>query len=496
MTKTCLLPIVLYSVVSLVNASGVRAQNAVPAMSLSLDGAISRAQENSFDYQTAYNQYQRSFWDFQNYKAAFYPKLHLDGTFPNYTRAIGRVTLPTGEDIFVEQNQAYSSLDLGVSQNIKATGGVLTLSSSVNRIDVFGNNRDITYSAVPLSITYRQNSLGFNSFKWQKQIAPLLYETAQKELTEDMENISLATVRYYFEMLAVQAALNLSRQNLANADTLYKISSDRFRLGTVSKSDLLQLRLSILNAQNRVTRDSVNMILARQKMLQYLDLPPDTRLALEVPDEIVFFAVDQDQAIREATENSKTEVQFQTRELEATRAMMQAKAESRISFSLRANLGVSNTAHTFPMLYNNLDNQQNIMLTFSLPLLDWGDARTKVQRAASNLELTKSENERDRTAFEQEVLLQVTRWNLQQQLMSTAIERREIALERYELDKQRYLSGNITLNDLNIAQQHKDQAINEYVQALESYWTLYYQLRKLTLYDFKLDRIIQPESSK
>src|SRR5690606_31489492 len=116
-----------------------------------------------------------------------------------------------------------------------------TLSSSLNRIDVFGNNRDITYSAVPLSITYRQNSLGFNPFKWQKQIAPLLYETARKELTEDLEDISLTTVGYYFEMLAVQAALNLSRQNLASADTLYKISRDRFRLGTVSRSELLQL---------------------------------------------------------------------------------------------------------------------------------------------------------------------------------------------------------------------------------------------------------------
>ncbi|QEC52461.1 outer membrane efflux protein [Anseongella ginsenosidimutans] len=485
MKKIYLYPIVFYSIACLVNASGVYAQNSAAPLNLSLKDAIGRAQENSFDYQAAYNQYQRSFWDFQNYKAAFYPKLHLDGTFPNYTRAIGRVTLPTGEDIFVEQNQAYSSLDLGISQNVKATGGVLTLSSSVNRIDVFGNNRDITYSAVPLSITYRQNSLGFNSFKWQKQIAPLLYETAQKELTEDMENISLATVGYYFEMLAVQAALNLSRQNLASADTLYKISSDRFRLGTVSKSDLLQLRLSILNAQNQVTQDSVSMVLARQKMLQYLDLPPDTELALEVPDEIVFFAVDQEQALKEATENSKTEVQFQTKELEAKRAMMQAKAESRISFSLRANLGVSKTAPTFPLLYNNLDNQQNIMLTFSLPLLDWGDARTRVQRAASNLELIKSENKRDRTTFEQEVLLQVSRWNLQQKLMAAALETREIALERYELDKQRYLSGNITLNDLNIAQQQKDQAINEYVQALETYWDLYYRLRKLTLYDFK-----------
>jgi hypothetical protein len=38
---------------------------------------------------------------------------------------------------------------------------------------------------------------------------------------------------------------------------------------------------------------------------------------------------------------------------------------------------------------------------------------------------------------------------------------------------------------LYIAQQEKDAALQSYVVALRTYWTGFYQLRALTLYDFE-----------
>jgi outer membrane protein TolC len=45
--------------------------------------------------------------------------------------------------------------------------------------------------------------------------------------------------------------------------------------------------------------------------------------------------------------------------------------------------------------------------------------------------------------------------------------------------------GRITIDNLYIAQSEKDQALQGFVQALRAYWVAYYQLRKLTLYDFE-----------
>jgi len=41
-----------------------------------------------------------------------------------------------------------------------------------------------------------------------------------------------------------------------------------------------------------------------------------------------------------------------------------------------------------------------------------------------------------------------------------------------------------------IAQREKDEAVQKFFKTLRDYWTVYYTIRKLTLYDFKNDRQI------
>ncbi|MEB3323538.1 MAG: TolC family protein, partial [Synechococcaceae cyanobacterium] len=51
----------------------------------------------------------------------------------------------------------------------------------------------------------------------------------------------------------------------------------------------------------------------------------------------------------------------------------------------------------------------------------------------------------------------------------------------------RYVIGRISIDNLYIAQREKDQAKAQYVQALYGYWRAYYDLRRVTLYDFEQD---------
>ena len=60
----------------------------------------------------------------------------------------------------------------------------------------------------------------------------------------------------------------------------------------------------------------------------------------------------------------------------------------------------------------------------------------------------------------------------------------ETAAERFDIARQRYILGDISITDLTIAQREKDQALIAYISSLRSYWTDYYQLRVLTGYDF------------
>jgi outer membrane protein TolC len=63
-----------------------------------------------------------------------------------------------------------------------------------------------------------------------------------------------------------------------------------------------------------------------------------------------------------------------------------------------------------------------------------------------------------------------------------------VAGKQFEVARNRYTIGKITNDALYLAQGEKDAAVLAYVQALRNYWTAYYHLRRVTLYDFVAKR--------
>jgi outer membrane protein TolC len=75
-------------------------------------------------------------------------------------------------------------------------------------------------------------------------------------------------------------------------------------------------------------------------------------------------------------------------------------------------------------------------------------------------------------------------FNLQDDQLLIAAKRDTIAQKRYDMTKQRFLIGKVDVLDLNVALSEKDDAKANYIAALRMYWSNYYTLRKVTLYDF------------
>jgi outer membrane protein len=66
-----------------------------------------------------------------------------------------------------------------------------------------------------------------------------------------------------------------------------------------------------------------------------------------------------------------------------------------------------------------------------------------------------------------------------------------VAGKRFDVAYNRYVIGKITIDNLYIAQAEKDQALLQFVAGLRGYWTAYYRLRSVTLYDFVAGRPIR-----
>jgi outer membrane protein TolC len=74
---------------------------------------------------------------------------------------------------------------------------------------------------------------------------------------------------------------------------------------------------------------------------------------------------------------------------------------------------------------------------------------------------------------------------MQQNQLKIAAKSDTVARKSYEVTKGRYLIGKInSILDLNNAQMETDNSEKNYYFALQTFWRTYYEIRKMTLFDF------------
>ena len=81
-------------------------------------------------------------------------------------------------------------------------------------------------------------------------------------------------------------------------------------------------------------------------------------------------------------------------------------------------------------------------------------------------------------------------FNSQPALCRDAERAMEISAERYDIMRRRFEAGNVSVTELNTAQQEHENARLQYVSQIRSFWTDYFTLQKYTLYNWIRQRDI------
>ena len=462
-------------------SSGVSAQDNTRVFTL--PEVIEIAKRQSPDALAAMHRFRSSYWEYRNYKAGLMPMLTLDATLPSLSRSIEKITTTEG-DFFIERNLANYSAGLALTKNIGLTGGQVFLNSSLQRIDLFSDTTVTSYLSSPLNIGIRQPIFNYNAYKWLRKTEPMRYTEAERRYLEDVEKVTISATNLFFSLLDAQIRLKIQQINLANNDTLYQIARGRYNIGTIAENELLQIELSLLNSRSAVEAANLEVEMKTFDLRSFLRLPDKDDIVLVAPVAPPSPAMDAQLAVSEARENRADALAFNRRLIEAESAVNRAKAENRFNANLFAVYGLTQTTDNFQDAYRNPQDQQRLELGIQIPILDWGYARGKIKLAESDRELQKTAVQQEMIDFDQEVFLKVMQFNMQRNQLVIAAKSDTVADKRYEVTKQRYLIGKIGITDLNIAQAEKDNARQGYIAALHSYWRSFYEIRKLTLYDF------------
>jgi len=458
---------------------------------LTLDEAVAIAREKSPDALAARHRYRGSYWQYRSHLAGFLPHLRLDATLPNLNRSISPITLPDGSDAFVRRSLASSSGTLSLSQNIGLTGGQLFVTSGLQRIDLIrDDNTLVSYLATPVNIGLRQPIFAHNPYRWQQQIEPLRYKEAQKTYTENLEDIAIRATQNFFDLLIAQINLEINLQTLSTNDTLFQIARARFDLGRITESDLLQMELNVLNAKATLEQTRIDHEAAMFRFRSFLGLGVEETISLIAPEIIPQIHIELSTALAQARKNRSDLVAFQRQVLEAGSEVSQAKADNRFNANIFAVYGLTGSAANLSGAYQDPLDHQQLVIGISIPILDWGVGRGKVRMAESNRDLISTEINQAIEDFQQEIFVRVMEFNALPGQLNIAYRANTIAQRRFDVSRERFLIGRIDIVELNFAIEAKELARTRHILALRNFWLGFYEMRRLTLFDFLLNKPI------
>ena len=251
----------------------------IDTLSLSLPEVVALAQSDAPEVQIAKTRFTNRFWRYQSILADYKPQIDFQAN-SNINRFIQNIPLPTGAAAFVARSFATNSIGFSLTQNITATGGEISLSTGLERLDDLGSE---SYLYNPISLNFVQPIFAFNPFKWEKKIEPLVYKEAELEFAESMERIGFDAANNFFEVLTQQLNLEAAFRQKSNADTLYNTARGRFSVGRIAETDLLQIELRAMNANADLARAKLNLQTSIEELRNFLGIKTAVFFIMDTP---------------------------------------------------------------------------------------------------------------------------------------------------------------------------------------------------------------------
>lgn len=481
---------ILYIVILTGWVNKVWAQMQNDTIMLTLQQVVDMSKLKSIESKQALTTRETKYWQYRTYRSNYQPQLSLTGVVPGYNKTFTEVQQPDGTILFQSIHNNNSSLNLSFSQSIAATGGTVYGTTQLQRFDDF-DRKNTLYNGVPFGIGYSQPLFQFNSLLWDKKIEPLKFNESRQAFIESMEQIAIKATGYFFDLLLAQVNLQIAQTNLTNTEKIQQIANEKYDLGKISKNEILQLQLEQLKAQKATGIAKRDKEIATLNLRAYTGLQNTDNLSLIIPFNGVSMDVSTDKVLAEAYDNRSDAIAFVRRMAEARRDVAKARGDNGLNAALTAQMGFSKSAITVPGVYNSPQDQQQVQLIFTIPILDWGRSKSRTKTAQANMQFTEYAVEQDKQIFTQEIVTQVTLFDMMKEQLVLTASADSIASEKYQIAKDRYVLGNLSITDLSIAFQEKDQAKRDYIAALRDFWGAYFQLRYLSLYDFeKKEKIV------
>lgn len=387
-----------------------------------------------------------------------------------------------------------SSAKLGIRQPIRWTDGSVSLINDFSWQDASnktegGKNTSFTHN---LSLQLNQPLFTYNRTKMQLKELEYSLETAQLSYAMQRLNIERNVTSQFYGVYQRQKDLMTAKEEYTNQKQNYDIIKNKVEAGLVAKEELYQAEVNLASSESSVYSQEISYENAKDNFKQLLGMALEEEVAVLPNTDIVSVDVNVNEAIKYAL-SQRMEIRQKEISLEQdVFAIIRAKAENEFKGDLNARVGMNALNGKIKDMYAQPTDNEQVGLSLSIPLFDWGAKKAKVKSA----ELAHESNQIDFDEEKKGIIIDVRQIcrNLPVLIRQINIKKQSVgnAERTYDINLEKYRNGNLTGMELQQYQSQLTGARQSYTNALISYKLELLNLKIQTLWDFESNKTYLP----
>lgn len=394
---------------------------------------------------------------------------------------------------FANENMT-SSASLGIRQPIKWTDGTVSLVNDFSWQDASnrtsgGKNTSFNHN---LSLRIEQPLFTYNRTKMQLKELEYALENAKISYAMQELNIEKSVTTQFYDVYQKQKDLNTAKDEYNNQKQNYEIIKNKVDAGLVAKEELYQAEVNLATSESSVYSSEISYENTKDNFKLLLGMSLDEDVMVLPNTDINTVSVNPNDAVKYALEQRMELRQKQITLEQDVFSIIRAKAENEFKGNLSARVGLDALSGKVNTMYNNPTDNEQIGVSLTIPIFDWGAKKAKVKSS----QLAMESNQVDFNEEKKNITLgvrQICR-NLPTLVRQIEIKRKSIenAEHTYEINLEKYRNGNLTGMELQQYQTQLTSAKQAYTNAIISYKLELLNLKIQTLWDFETDKSYLP----
>lgn len=421
---------------------------------------------------------------YENYRKQFLPAISFQWNSFQFNHSIQRLqNASDGSYNYIKDYTASTGANVALQQSLGVTGGTIRIGTTLDYLHEFSSGKN-NYTTRPFYISLSQPLWGgHKEYLFQKELARMQYELALRHFIEERSELEEQTVTLYLNAFLTHLSLEHAELMKLSSDTLLNVSRLALQHGRITDYEFNQIKLECAESEHTVIQTHAAYEMALREIQSFLCIPAPLILLDSLPFD--FPEINAEEAFQYAMKNNPEILNQEYTILQAKYRNWQTKRENRFQGNISVDYGVNRYASSFSSAYRHPENRQNISVSLTLPLFDWGIGRNKIRMAQNETAMTELDAERSLKNHEQNVFKKVSLYNTALSGYALARKSYELSVSNYELMLQRFNISRITVSELLDSRRSVYSFQEQYYESLYTLYTYYYQLRTLCLYDFK-----------